>query len=110
MGKDILYQIEFFEDGTFASSGDVTFEISASFLGNEFSIDQERNDWLGSGTWVRSENTLVTDTDGDNDVTTSEFVSESDTRIEFSAELVEDIEFQGIMTTNTCTVVYVLER
>ena len=73
-------------------------------------VDEERMDWLGSGTWSRSDNSLITDTDGDNDVTTSIFVSETENRIELSAEIIEDIVFQGIMTTNSCTIVYVLER
>lgn len=109
-GKDIAYQIDFLEDGTFISTGDITFDVTLFFLGNEIKRDEERNDWLGSGTWIRSEGSLVTDTDNDQDVTSSEIIAEEVNKIELKSVIVEQLTLLGFETTNTCTLFYTLER
>ena len=109
-GKDIVYQIHFLEDGTFTSEGDVTFEINLKFLSLENTIEEKREDWLGSGTWERLDNNLITDTDNDQDVTSSEIIFEDENRIELKSNIVEEATIQGINTTNSCTLFYTLER
>lgn len=108
--KDLDYTINFLEDGTFISNGDVTFETTIMALGQETTVDYPQENWLGAGTWERTNGNLITNTDGDEDVTTSEIILETDSTIELKAALVQDAVFQGISSTNSCTLFYTLTK
>lgn len=108
--KDLDYTINFLENGTFISNGDVTFETTVMAFGLENTMDTKQENWLGAGTWERDGVNLITNTDGDEDVTTSEILVENETTIELKAALVQDAVFQGVNTTNSCTLFYTLEK
>jgi len=108
--KDLDYTINFLEDGTFNSYGNVTFETTIMAFGLENMVDYPQENWLGEGTWERVGSNLITNTDGDEDVTTSEILVESDNLIELRSALVQDAVVQGFNTTNSCTLFYTLEK